>query len=279
MKNRFGLMFFLLLVFSFFLPTQSIQAQENGDFLADEGIPPLGANNPSCQPDADHPTPIVLVHGTFESMLGNWSTLAPLLAEKGYCVYALNYGFTPTGGYGTGAIEDSAAHLSDFVDNVLELTGAEKVSIVGHSQGGMMPRYYIKFLGGAKKVDDLIGLAPSNHGTEGFYKSDHLTNAVAELTQSVALRQQLTGSEFMTNLNQGDETLGNVSYTVISTKYDGIVTPYKSQFLNGPTKQVTNIELQDYYPFDFANHISLSFDYHAYRFVLDALAHKGPATP
>ena len=37
--------------------------------------------------------------------------------------------------------------------------------MVGHSQGGMMPRYYIKFLGGADKVDDLVGLAPSNHGT------------------------------------------------------------------------------------------------------------------
>ena len=37
--------------------------------------------------------------------------------------------------------------------------------MVGHSQGGMMPRYYIKFLGGAGKVDDLVGLSPSNHGT------------------------------------------------------------------------------------------------------------------
>ena len=36
----------------------------------------------------------------------------------------------------------------------------------GHSQGGMMPRYYLKFLGGASKVDDLVGLAPSNHGTD-----------------------------------------------------------------------------------------------------------------
>ncbi len=28
-----------------------------------------------------------------------------------------------------------------------------------------MPNYYIKFLGGASKVDTFIGLAPSNHGT------------------------------------------------------------------------------------------------------------------
>ena len=29
----------------------------------------------------------------------------------------------------------------------------------------MMPRYYLKFLGGASKVNTLVGLAPSNHGT------------------------------------------------------------------------------------------------------------------
>ena len=37
--------------------------------------------------------------------------------------------------------------------------------MVGHSQGGMMPRYYLKFLGGTAFVDDLVGMAPSNHGT------------------------------------------------------------------------------------------------------------------
>ena len=30
----------------------------------------------------------------------------------------------------------------------------------------MMPRYYLKFLGGAAKVHTLVGLAPSNHGTD-----------------------------------------------------------------------------------------------------------------
>ncbi|CAM5231106.1 Alpha/beta fold hydrolase OS=Streptomyces tendae OX=1932 GN=F3L20_09145 PE=4 SV=1 [Streptomyces tendae] len=44
-------------------------------------------------------------------------------------------------------------------------TGAAKVDIVGHSQGGMMPRHYLKFLGGAAEVNALIGIAPTNHGT------------------------------------------------------------------------------------------------------------------
>src|SRR5438128_1772103 len=66
---------------------------------------------------------------------------------------------------GLGDIRQSAAELSAFVDNVLAATGAAKVDLVGHSQGGMMPRYYLKNLGGAAKVGVLIGLSPSNHGT------------------------------------------------------------------------------------------------------------------
>ena len=111
---------------------------------------------------------------------------------------------------------------------MLAATGARKVSLVGHSQGGMMPRYYLKFLGGAGKVDDLIGLAPSNHGT---------SNPGALLLDGAGVcdscGQQATGSAFMTNLNAGDETPGNVSYTVVETRYDEVVIPYTSAFLSG----------------------------------------------
>jgi triacylglycerol esterase/lipase EstA (alpha/beta hydrolase family) len=116
-----------------------------------------------------HPYPVVLVHGTAENRLDNWLAMSPALEAAGYCVYALNYGSYNGSGalgvYGIGRIEASARELADFVDSVLAATGASKVDLVGHSQGGMMPRYYIKNLGGDGKVDDLVGLSPSNHGT------------------------------------------------------------------------------------------------------------------
>ena len=119
-------------------------------------IAPPGANDWSCKPSAEHPYPVVLVPGTFESMEKNWSTLSPYLKSQGYCVFALNYGQT-NGVYATAPVKDSAQQLAPFVDAVRSATGTRQVDLVGHSQGGMMPRYWMKFLGGAPKVDELIG--------------------------------------------------------------------------------------------------------------------------
>ncbi|MBM7643890.1 triacylglycerol esterase/lipase EstA (alpha/beta hydrolase family) [Scopulibacillus daqui] len=254
------------------------KAETPGGFLSKEGKPPLGANQPSCKPTKEHPEPVILVPGTFERMDLNWNGLSPVLKSKGYCVYSLNYGYSKAG-YSTGPIEDSAKELKAFIDNVLKLTGADKVSIVGHSQGGMMPRYYIKFLGGDKKVDDLVGIVPSNHGTKGFAGLPDPTWTTADLLSCAACKQQKTGSEFLNKLNKGNETPGKVSYTVIATRNDEVVVPYTSAFLKGSKQQVSNIALQDYYPSDKFEHQFIPYDPHVDKFVLDALANKGPADP
>ena len=155
-------------------PLPVIYNSANGFANSSPSASPPGANNFGCQPSPAHPQPVVLVHGTFEDMANNWQALSPLLVNNGYCVFAFNYGgfggSDTIGVYGTGPIETSALQLSSFIDRVLSATNAQQVDIVGHSQGGMMPRYYLKFLNGASKVHALIGLAPSNHGTtlDGF---------------------------------------------------------------------------------------------------------------
>jgi triacylglycerol lipase len=229
--------------------------------------PPTVVNSAACKPPPQHPDPVVLVPGTFGAT--SWATIAPALAQRGYCVSTMNYGNA-----GTADIVGSAHQLARFVDPLLKRTGAHKVAIVGHSEGGLMPRYYIKFLGGATKVSALVALAPSNHGT---------TNPLAlvgALNGCTACGQQIAwGSAFLQNLNRGNETPGPVDYTVIETEYDQVVTPYGSAFLTGPRARVTNITLQRRCPADMVGHLGIATDHVALQWVENALARQGPANP
>jgi triacylglycerol esterase/lipase EstA (alpha/beta hydrolase family) len=245
---------------------------------------PPGANDFACTPTAAHPRPVILVHGTFEDMANNWQALSPLLANDGYCVFALNYGsFGGSGAigvYGTGYIEDSAAQLGAFVDKVLAATGANQVDIVGHSQGGMMPRYYMRFDNGAAKVHTLVGLAPSNHGTtlDGLFTlASHFPGSNAALADCPACAEQQAGSPFIVNLNAGGDTQSGVSYTVIESRNDEVVTPYTSAFLAG--SNVTNITLQRQCPLDQGEHLSMAYDHIADADVLTALDPGHPQHP
>src|SRR4051794_9445312 len=231
-----------------------------------------GVNNWDCTPTAAHPRPIVLVHGTFGDRKHLLEDLSDALLAQGYCVFSLDYG-----NRGTEDIATSARTLATFTDRVLAATGAARVSMVGHSQGGMMPRYYIKFLGGKDEVDDLVGLVPSNHGTGDTGPGNPLTQGAFGAACPACL-QQTAGSEFLTRLNAGDETPGRVSYTQITTKYDEVVTPYLSAYL-APGPRTTNVTVQDLCPDDRTEHAFIPTDPVAIQLVLDALGRRGPADP
>jgi triacylglycerol esterase/lipase EstA (alpha/beta hydrolase family) len=158
-----------------------------GKLYVSPGISPPGANDWSCRPRAPHSDPVVLVHGTLFDQTLTWNLLAPVLEHAGYCVFALDYGMR-----GTQEIAHAAAQLGSFVRRVLHATGAQRVDLIGHSQGGMMPRYYIKFLGGSAHVHDLIGLAPSNHGT-----TVPLAPLLGQYADCISCSEQIAGSPFL----------------------------------------------------------------------------------
>jgi triacylglycerol esterase/lipase EstA (alpha/beta hydrolase family) len=247
-------------------------------------VAPPGANNWSCRPSAAHPQPVVLVNGTFANMHDNWAGASPLLADNGYCVFTFNYGgSSPTAILqGTGDIAASAGQLSSFVDQVRTATGASKVDLVGHSQGGMMPRYYLKNLGGAAKVGKLVALAPSNNGTtlDGILDLGKQLNIIDPINgllnePCAACTEQEEGSPFLTALNAGGETLPGVQYTVIESKDDEVVTPYTNAFLPA-APNVTNILLQNQCALDATDHLEIAADPIALTDVLNAL---DPAHP
>jgi triacylglycerol esterase/lipase EstA (alpha/beta hydrolase family) len=240
-----------------------------------------GGNN-GCKPSAAHPYPVVLVHATFADEGSNWVTLSPLLANAGYCVYGFNYGKTLLSGLfgsidGLNYIEHSAEELRTFVNKVLSQTGAAKVDLVGHSQGGMMPGYYLRFLGGASKVHTLIGLAPSNHGTTlggltslivNFPFAALTVTALLNVIGAPSLPQQEVGSAFEKKLFENGDTVAGPRYVVIETTHDEVVTPYTQAYLSG----ATNITVQSQCPGDPVGHIGMFEDSPALQNVLNQLS-------
>jgi triacylglycerol lipase len=242
-----------------------------------------GENDWSCRPSAAHPEPVVLVHGTGGNAATNWATYAALLANHGYCVYALTYGLTPLTASlpvklgGLGDIRRSAAELGDFVARVLASTGARKVDLVGHSQGTLMPDYWVKVLGGAAYVDQYISLSPLWHG-EGPDALGALMRLAAthgfptSLPLCPACSQMANGSEFVEQLRSGPDgvAVAGVDYTNIVTRLDDVVVPYTSGIETGHPN-MRNVVLQQVCPLDLSDHLEIASSPNAAQVVLNLL--------
>lgn len=251
--------------------------------------PPPGANDPSITVTPEHPLPIILVNGTGATQGESWGVGAPVLANAGYKVYTFNYGnITDDPNFPIQARDDirqSGLELAAEVDRVLAETGAPKVILIGHSQGGgILPVYYINNLDGADKVSQLIGIAPSNHGTDasgliGLLDLPILGPLLIASANSFgqALLQQTIGSEFQQEVYGNGDTRPGVLYTTIASRNDEVVTPYTQQALDGAG--VTNIVLQDLYPGLPAAHLGVILSPQVWSVILDALASNPEANP
>jgi triacylglycerol esterase/lipase EstA (alpha/beta hydrolase family) len=153
---------------------------------------------------------------------------------------------------------------------------ARKVQVIGYSQGGMVPRWALRFWPDTRKlVDDDVGLDASNHGT---------VTAKASCFEGCApaVWQQRDGSAFTAALNSLAETFPGISYTEIYSQNDEIVVPNldesgsSSVHTGGGT--ISNIAVQQVCPGHVADHLAMgSYDPVGYALALDAVTHAGPA--
>lgn len=252
-------------------------------------VPPPGANDPSITVTPEHPLPIILLNGTTGTQGANWSVGAPVLANAGYKVYTFNYGnITNDPNFplqATDDIRESAKELDAEIDRVLLETGAPQVILIGHSQGGgILPVYYINNVDDEDKVSQLIGIAPSNHGTDasgliGLQRLPIFGPLLTAFANALgpALLQQTVGNEFQQEVYGNGDTRPGVLYTTITSTHDEIVTPYTQQALEGPN--VTNIVLQDLYPGLPVGHEGVVLSPQVWSIVLDALASNPAANP
>ncbi len=209
-------------------------------------------------------TPVLLVHGTSATPDIAWAKgLQPLLLWAGYrvCTVAL-----PAGA--SGPVDRAAEHVTYSI-RTMAARFHRPVSVVGHSQGGMVTRWALAWWPDIRSlVGDVVGVSPSNHGSPA-------AAALCAAACPAAYWQQLPSSAFLAALNRGDETPGRVDYSVIYSRTDTTVPP-PSPVLKTDRRD-TNTAVQDLCPGREASHTQMLYDAVSVALVRDALSHSGPA--
>ncbi|WP_411104151.1 esterase/lipase family protein [Streptomyces sp. cmx-4-9] len=243
--------------------------------------PSGGINDFSCRPDRAHPRPVVLLHGTFATWYEDLNFLQADLAARGWCTFALTYGeyeeFPLLGGLKP--VAESNVEIKEYVEQVRAATGAAKVDVVGHSEGGLQALYLAKMQGITAHLDKIVAIAPPTHGTDaaGLVKlADRLLPGGRATLDTIAARlgvpvlsDEFPGGPAVTALNDGPVAQPGLSYTIITSRYDEIVTPAETAFVREPG--VRNIWVQDSCPFDPVGHIGEAYDLNVWHLVRNAL--------
>lgn len=210
--------------------------------------------------------PVLFIHGTTSNsdadFSWNWNREFDL-QHWAYCDVDLPQS-------GNGDIQIAAQYVTYAIRHMYAV-GHRRIGIVGHSQGGMIGRWSLKFWPDTRTmVADYVGLSASNHGTTIF-------NAQCQaIGCSAANWQQAQHSHFLDTLNAGTETYPSIDYTEIATQEDEIVVPYTSPYLPAGA-HVVDTTVQAICPLEVVDHFGMSYDNAAWLVGIDALTHAGPA--
>jgi triacylglycerol lipase len=169
---------------------------------------------------------------------------------------------------GTGDIAASAQSFAGHLAGLRASTGASRFDLVGHSEGGLVARHYLKFLGGTAYVGRYVSLGSPQYGTYVANIADFL--GLGNCIGIVACQQMTIGSTFLNNLNAGDDSPGAVRYTTVRTLQDELVRPTWNASIDG----ATNVLVQVYCPLRVVGHLGLVLDGTVYSVIADALADR-----
>lgn len=250
-----------------------------------------GTNDFSCTPAARHPRPVVLLHGSGGGRQTNWATLAAVLKNDGYCVFAPTYGalssvWPASAIGGLGPKVDSAWEVKGFMDRVMAATETDQVDVVGHSLGTEIPTYWMKYLGGRGHVAHYVALAP--YWRQGPDDDDARGEAIAAFRSRLGIPTTRRPAcpacsappkdlDFNHAVRRPSPYLPGVAYTNIVTRDDEIVTPYSAGLLDGPPDtDVRNIVVQSGCARDHSDHMSITSNRRSAALVLNALDPSHP---
>lgn len=237
-------------------------------------------NDYSCR-STSHPNPVVLLHGLGATYYEDLNEFEAYLQTLDFCTFSLTYGNFP--GFpevgGLEPIATSSQQIASFIKGVQSSTGADKIDIVGHSEGAFQTLYVPKFGGVSSIVDKIVAIAPPTHGTSfaNLYNaslllgsaSNGLVESLIETLGCPACDDLLPNGAAVAKLNNGPIVQPGNTLTVIASKDDELVTPTTTAFVE--EDGVTNEYVQDTCPNDPTGHIGEAYDTSVWGLVINAL--------
>ncbi|MHB1843276.1 MAG: esterase/lipase family protein [Deltaproteobacteria bacterium] len=142
------------------------------------------------------PRPVLLIYG-FLGTRRSFEVIERRLRRDGYCVFSINLGGL-FDAFNTRGIDESAEKVREKVERLYARYTLGPLSIIGHSKGGLIGRYYVKRLGGDRRVQTLVTLATPHNGSPTAYLGVALMGAVAP-----SIWQMTPMSPFIRRLKMG----------------------------------------------------------------------------
>ncbi|MGL4306656.1 MAG: esterase/lipase family protein [Mycobacteriaceae bacterium] len=172
-------------------------------------------------------------------------------------------------------IPQSANQFGEFSNKVLDATNASEVDILAHSEGTLIPGYYIKVLGGQEKINKYISL-----GAQWLGIGDRETTPIPAILSQLGIpldrfpvSDVFAGSNTINLMNaDGTPYLRGISYTNISSHWDTAVQPFTTGQVPGlPGYDVTNLVVQEGCEEDHSSHSDLAWTARTGTMILNAL--------
>lgn len=135
----------------------------------------------------DTSTPIIFIHGY---AMGNssWDSMVNMFVQDGYPAGNLyRFGYASL----TASDKTSASQLATFINNVRTKHGNKLVTVIAHSNGGLVTRWYHTQLGGAANMKRFITLGTPHAGTTSAYYC--LSPACTEMRPNSTFLKTLNG--------------------------------------------------------------------------------------
>ncbi len=166
----------------------------------------------SCHPQPQQPRydKVVMVHGIFEDGKA-FDSLKRRLENHGIQCFVPK--LKPADG--RGGLDKIAEGLKTDIDK--EFGEEEKFALIAFSMGGLVSRYYLQKLGGAERCEEFITISTPHHGTKFAY-----------VYPTKGVHQMRPGSDFLRDLEETEDTLGEIPVTSHRTPMDLIILPTTS---------------------------------------------------